>query len=136
MPLSSSEFFILLLLAACVHGANVYEPAQTIIVSNSIYGIDIDDANQILAFSTYDNFFEAYKRSGTTFSKISQINAGSDGEDIDVTADGKFIFESTYGTSNPSKLMEYANASTGYEVIQDIKTGSVYSYAGFVTDDY
>ena len=32
--------------------------------------------------------------------------------------------------------MEYANASTGYEVIQDIKTGSVVSLGGFITDDY
>ena len=32
--------------------------------------------------------------------------------------------------------MKYANASTGYEVIQDIQTGSVQTYAGFITDDY
>ena len=32
--------------------------------------------------------------------------------------------------------MEYANASAGYEVIQNIKKGSVFSYAGFITNDY
>ena len=45
MTLSSSEFFILLLLAVFSHGADIYQPAQTIIVGIGITGLDIDDAN-------------------------------------------------------------------------------------------
>ena len=45
--LSSNQvlFIVLAILLGVVQGANVYEPAQTIIVGDSIYGIDIDDAN-------------------------------------------------------------------------------------------
>lgn len=67
---------------------------------------------------------------------MNEINPDGDGEYVDVTADGRFIFGSTYDTSGSNKLMEYANDSVGYEVIQTIKDGAVHSYGGFITDDY
>ena len=134
MTLSSSEFFILLLLAVFSHGADIYQPAQTIIVGIGITGLDIDDANQILAFSTYEPFFKVYKNNGITFSKFNQIDPGNDAEDIDITADGKFIFGSTFSGQKPSKLMKYVDSTIGYSVVQDIKFAN--SFAGFITNDY
>ena len=103
-----------LLLVCIFQGVDVYQPMQSIPVGSYIPSIDIDDSNQILAFTTYDPFFKVYKRSGTAFSKINQIDPGDDAEDIDVTPNGRFIFASAYGNTFPNKLMEYANASTGY----------------------
>ena len=130
----SSSFLLILLSVGFIHCQD-YLPSQTIIVDNDIHSIDIDDSNDILTFATYDPFFKVYKNDGTTFSKINQLNPGDDGENVDVTPDGKFIFATTYGTSYPNKLFEYIDSSTGYSVIQDIKTGSVYSYSGFISDD-
>ena len=131
----SKTLFLILLSVVFIHCQYVYLPSQTIIVGSSTHGIDIDNANKIMTFATYDPFFKIYKNDGTTFSKINQLNPGDDGENVDVTPDGKFIFATTYGTSYPNKLFEYIDSSTGYSVIQDIKTGSVYSYSGFISDD-
>ena len=72
MSISSSEFLVLLLLATSIQSADIYNELQTIVGTNSIYGLDIDDANEIpMAFSTYDPFFKVYQRNGATFSKIN-----------------------------------------------------------------
>ena len=74
----SIAFFLFLSFLFTIQGRTIYQTLQTITISNTITGIDIDDANEILAVTTYHPKLFIYQKSGASFGQLNEFSRGDD----------------------------------------------------------